>query len=96
MGRRLLALLLAIQLIRAVLYAVLIPLWENPDELAHFEYVELLADRETIRLDLPLGDTIAYHVVAALGGSRAEGVQARTHSDLRREISESLVRHRFW
>lgn len=96
MGRRLLALLLAIQLIRAVLYAVLLPLWQNPDELAHFEYVRLLTDRETIRLDLPLGDTVAYRVVAALGGGRAEGAQARTHSDLRREISESLVRHRFW
>jgi 4-amino-4-deoxy-L-arabinose transferase-like glycosyltransferase len=96
LGRRLLTLLLAIQLIRAVLYAVLLPLWQNPDELVHFEYVKLLADRETIRLDLPLGGTIAYRVVAALGGGGAEGAPARTHSDLRHEISESLVRHRFW
>jgi hypothetical protein len=95
-GRRLFALLLATQLIRAVLYAVLVPLWQNPDELTHFEYVKLLSERETIRLDLPLGKTIAYRVVAALGGGETEGAGARTHSDLRREISESLDRHRFW
>ncbi len=96
MGRRLLILLLAIQLIRAVLYAVLLPPWQNPDELVHFEYIKLLADREAMRLDLPLEDTIAYRVVGALGGGRAVGTPARTHSDLRREISESLVRHRYW
>jgi len=94
-GRRLLVLLLAIQLIRAVLYAVLLPLWQNPDELAHFEYVKLLADREAIRLDLPLDGTIAYRVVTALGGGGADGASARAHSDLRREISESLDRHRY-
>jgi 4-amino-4-deoxy-L-arabinose transferase-like glycosyltransferase len=96
LGRRLLALLLTIQLIRAVLYAVLLPLWQNPDELAHFEYVKLLAEREAIRLDLPLDRTVAYRVVAALGGGAAEGASGRTHSDLRREIGTSLVRHRYW
>jgi 4-amino-4-deoxy-L-arabinose transferase-like glycosyltransferase len=34
--------------------------------------------------------------VATLGGGAAGGASARTHSDLRREIGESLARHRFW
>jgi hypothetical protein len=95
LDRRLLALLLGIQLVRAVLYAVLLPLWQNPDEWVHFEYVELLAD-PAIRLDLPLDGTIAYRLMVALGRGAAAGAAGPSHSDLRREIGASLVRHRFW
>jgi Dolichyl-phosphate-mannose-protein mannosyltransferase len=95
LNRRLLALLLGIQLVRAVLYALLLPLWQNPDEWVHFEYVELLA-YPAIRLDLPVDGTLAYRLMAALGRGAAAGAAGPTHSDLRREIGESLVRHRYW
>jgi Dolichyl-phosphate-mannose-protein mannosyltransferase len=95
-GRRVLLVLVGLQLARGLLYALLIPLWQNPDELSHFEYVELLARGGAIHLDLPLQESMAYRVLAALGYQGPTPGTELTHSALRAEISESLARHRFW
>src|SRR5262249_43834377 len=59
-------------------------------------YVELLARGGTIRLDLPLQETMAYRVMATLGYRDLTPGAELTHSALRAKIAESLARHRFW
>lgn len=93
---RLLILLLVLQLIRGLLYAGIIPLWQNPDEYVHFEYVKLLAERDRVRLDLDRGHTTAYRVLGLLGHQEPPAGVGITRSDLQREIEASLVRHEFW
>lgn len=93
--RRLLGLLLALQLIRGLLYAGIIPLWQNPDEYVHFEYVKLLAERDRVRLDLDRGRSTAYRVLRLLGHQDPPPEVAVTRSDLQREIEASLARHEF-
>ena len=84
LGRRLLVLLLAIQLIRAVLYAVLIPLWQNPTSWCTSSTSAPRRARGD-SLDLLLEGTVSYRFVAALVGA-AGGARADL-PDLRREIA---------
>ena len=95
-GRRLTIALLGLQLLRGLLYTFLVPLWQNPDELGHFEYVRLLADQQHTRLDLPLGGTVAYRLLMALGHQDPPPGVGTSHAELRRDITASLERHRFW
>ena len=44
MNRRVSLLLLAIALIQGLLYSTVIPLWQAPDEVGHFEFARLLSD----------------------------------------------------
>ncbi|MCD6291236.1 MAG: DUF2142 domain-containing protein, partial [Anaerolineae bacterium] len=52
--RRYLWLLLAIVLARGIVYSLIVPLWQAPDEPTHFEYIRLLArlGRPPTRADL--------------------------------------------
>ena len=43
--KHLLGLLTALAVVHGLLYAFLIPPWQAPDEIAHFEYARLLAER---------------------------------------------------
>ena len=95
-GRRVLLALVGLQLAHGLLYTLLIPLWQNPDELSHFEYVELFAQGGAIRLDLPLQESRAYRVLTTLGYRDSTPGTELTHSTLRTKITESLARHRFW
>lgn len=95
-GRRVLLALVGLQLAHGLLYALLIPLWQNPDELSHFEYVELFAQGGAIRLDLPLQESRAYRVLTTLGYRDSTPGTELTHRTLRTKITESLARHRFW
>lgn len=96
LDRRLILALLVLQLLRGLLYTVLVPLWQNPDELGHFEYARLLADHRHTRLDLPLGETVGYRVLMALGHQDPPRGAGTSHAELRRAIAASLERHRFW
>lgn len=94
-GGRLVAVLLGLQLVRGLLYAGLIPLWQNPDEYVHFEYVKLLAERDRLRLDLPVGGTAAGRTLEWLGHREPGAGVGVTHSALRDAIAASLDRHAF-
>src|SRR3990172_4730867 len=43
--KNVLGLLTALAVVHGLLYAFLIPPWQAPDEIAHFEYARLLAER---------------------------------------------------
>jgi hypothetical protein len=95
-GRGLILALLGLQLVRGLLYAFLVPLWQNPDEIGHFEYARLIADHPRTHLDLPLGGTVAYRVLRQLGHEDQPFGTGTSHAELRRAITASLERHRFW
>jgi len=44
--RRLTALLMAVALLHGLVYALIVPLWQAPDEPGHYEYAQLLAERK--------------------------------------------------
>jgi hypothetical protein len=96
MPDRLLLLLLCLQLVRGGLYAAVVPLWQQPDEVVHFEYAKLVAARDRVRLDLPFRETTAYRVVTALGAPAAAAEPATSHREIRAELARSLARHRYW
>ncbi len=67
--RRLLFLILALTLVRGVLYLAVFPPWQHYDEPTHFEYVRLIADRGRLPLpgdyDLAMRREIASSMQAA-------------------------------
>lgn len=95
-GRGLIVALLGLQLVRGLLYAFLIPLWQHPDEIGHFEYARLIADHRRTHLDLPLDGTVAYRVLVKLGHEDPPAGGGTSHAELRRAIIASLEHHRFW
>lgn len=60
--QRLILLLLAVFVLRGLIYATVVPLWNAPDEPSHYQYAEVMAKRvsPSLKTDLFYGDRLAY------------------------------------
>jgi len=64
--RHFLIVLITLCLVRGVLYAVLIPLWQAPDEPSHFEYVALIVEQGRLPDENSVSPRLRRAIVAAM------------------------------
>jgi hypothetical protein len=79
-SNRILALLLALSLIRGVLYSAIIPPWQTPDEPDHFQYVAFLAryHRPPTRQDIAADEWPQTQVYASMQAFNFWALRAHT------------------
>jgi len=61
-----LLLLLALSLVRGLLYLAIIPPWQGPDEPRHFEYARLIADRGRLVTKRDLSPALQEGVIRSM------------------------------
>ncbi len=87
-SERLLIVLITAYVILGVAYSVTVPLWEAPDEIAHFEYITRLVKTHSLPVQqMGVLDEAhqppLYYAVAALVSSIADFDDPRCHSNRR-------------
>lgn len=96
-GRRLLLLILALALVRGLVYLAVIPPWQHYDEPTHFEYVRLIAERKKLpgpdNYDLTMRREIAASMQAAGFWKGLDAPALDFWSDLPPSIGLSELQH---
>ncbi len=61
-----LVLLLALAMVRGVIYSSVVPLWQAPDEPSHFEYVKLILERRSLPQEGDIFPSVSREIVASM------------------------------
>ncbi|UCC61833.1 MAG: DUF2142 domain-containing protein [Anaerolineae bacterium] len=64
--RRFLSILIVLNLVRGLLYAAIVPLWQAPDEQSHFEYVALIVEQGRLPEEGSISSQLRHEIVAAM------------------------------
>ena len=85
--RRIIVILLVVTLLKGLLWSTVIPLWQAPDEPAHFATVQFIAEQG--RLPGPADHYMSDEIRLAMDAMDADSLVH--HNDTRQEFSDTLV-----